>query len=47
MHQWLRLDNVSLRRTPAGPVLGTECIEPAVLTSTSSASQDASPPQRR
>ena len=32
---WLRLDNVSMKRTPAGPVLGTECIEPAVLVSPS------------
>ena len=32
---WMRLDNVSLKRTPAGPVLGTECVEPAVLASPS------------
>jgi glucose/arabinose dehydrogenase len=27
--QWIRLDNVTLRQTPDGPLLGTECIEPA------------------
>ena len=26
-YQWLRLDDVTLARTP-GPVLGTECVEP-------------------
>src|SRR6185369_7256942 len=26
--QWTRLDNVTLNRTPAGPLLGTECFEP-------------------
>jgi hypothetical protein len=30
---WMRLDNVTVKRTPAGPVLGTECIEPAILVS--------------
>jgi hypothetical protein len=28
--QWTRFDNVSLQRTPATAVLGTECLEPAV-----------------
>ena len=27
--QWIRLDNVSLQRTPAVPIPGTMCIEPA------------------
>jgi hypothetical protein len=40
---WLLLDNVSLKRTPAGPVLGTECIEPAVLVSPSGLTTAASP----
>jgi hypothetical protein len=26
--QWIRLDNVTLRRTPGTPILGTECVEP-------------------
>jgi len=26
--QWTRLDNVTLRQTPAGPASGTECVEP-------------------
>ena len=30
--QWIRLDNVSLRRTPATPTVGTNCEEPAVTT---------------
>jgi M6 family metalloprotease-like protein len=29
-HQWIEYDNVSLRRTPNNPALGTECIEPAI-----------------
>jgi Tol biopolymer transport system component len=28
MDQWMRLDNVSLQRTPATAILGTECLEP-------------------
>jgi hypothetical protein len=30
--RWMRLDNVSLRRTPATPTPGTDCEEPAVTT---------------
>jgi hypothetical protein len=29
MEQWIRLDNVSLRRTPGLDINGTECLEPA------------------
>jgi Zn-dependent metalloprotease len=38
---WMRLDNVRLKRTPSGPVLGTECIEPAVVISPSGLSATA------
>ena len=29
LQQWMRLDNVTLQRTPAAPVVGTECMEPS------------------
>jgi Tol biopolymer transport system component len=29
VEQWIRLDNVTLQRTPGATILGTECIEPA------------------
>lgn len=29
--QWIRLDNVSLRTTPAQSIVGTECLEPAAV----------------
>ncbi|HET9269340.1 MAG TPA: hypothetical protein VFO31_14295, partial [Vicinamibacterales bacterium] len=31
LEQWIRLDNVSLRRTPALDINGTECLEPAEI----------------
>jgi hypothetical protein len=35
---WIRLDNVMLQRTPGAATMGTECLEPAALVSSRSAS---------
>jgi Zn-dependent metalloprotease len=31
LHEWIRLDNLSLRRTPGLDINGTECLEPAEI----------------
>ena len=36
LDQWIRLDNVSLQRTPGFPLVGTECLEPVEILSPAS-----------